>query len=389
MSYREVSPQMRRIPVMLLAFLMLSLWSPAALAGGVTRGEEQKRALDELNKIRKSVGLPAVTLSSALNYAATGHSRYVLETSEYGHYESNSSSPYYIGYAPKDRAGKYGYHNSSITENFYMGTLGATGTRTYYQVDNSLAWWMSAIYHRFPMISPRVEQIGYGPYYKSGRGSQVLDFGTDYALSGPVTRWPRPYQTGILTGFHGERPNPVAQFGRTCTSTDPCGYPVSMTWYKGAVKYTSITLKRASDGLAISGYRLSPQNDQFHNWSMSLSFIPQKALAYNTKYTASFQGKFNPTYGGNPDNGTAFSYTWSFTTLPPPGNLVSSSPVNGATGTSRLPSVSLSFSRSLRVYTLVGTPYSALRTGGIGMSLARGRRTARSWASLSRSPRRP
>ncbi len=199
----------------------------------------------------------------------------------------------------------------------------------------------------------------------------MLDFGTDYALSGPVTRWPRPYQTGILTGFHNEQPNPVVQFGRTCTSTDPCGYPVSMTWYKGAVKYTSITLKRASDGLAISGYRLSPQNDQFHNWSTSLSFIPQKALAYNTKYTASFQGKFNPTYGSNPDNGTAFSYTWSFTTLPPPGKLVSSSPVNGATGTSQLPSISLSFSRSLRVYTLVGTPYSALRTGGIGMSLAR------------------
>ncbi len=353
---------MKIAKLLALALFLCSLLTPPALADGVTLGQEQQRARDQMNQIRKKVGLPPVSLSTGLNKAAYGHSRYVLETLEYGHYETAKSSPYFVGYAPKDRAATYSYFNSSITENYYMNSLGAVGTRTYLPVDNAVDWWMSAIYHRFPIVSPRTEHVGYGPYYKAGRAAQVLDFGTDYNLSGPLTRWPLSGQTGVGTRLDGESPSPIAKFAG---ATFPTGYPVSMTWYQygKSLVPTSMTVVRAADGLNIEGYKLSPANDQFHQWSTSLSFIPKKPLAYNTKYTVTFKGTFA---------GAPFSYAWSFTTMPAPGRLVSSVPSNGATGVARAPEVSLSFSQPIRTYSLVRTFYkNGLDSNGIGISLAR------------------
>lgn len=353
---------MTLIRILGLTLLMLGLLTSAALAEGVTVSQEQQRARDQVNLYRKRVGMPAISTSTGLNKAAYGHARYVLETGEYGHYESKQSSSYYVGYAPKDRAGKFGYSNSSITENYYIGSLGAEGTRTYLPVDNATDWWMSAIYHRFPIISPRTEHVGYGPYYKSGRGAQVLDFGTDYGLNGPVTRWPISGQAGVGTRLDGESPSPIAKFAG---ATFPTGYPVSMTWYQygKTLTYSSMRMVRTRDGLNIPGYKLSPANDQFHSWSTSLSFIPEKPLNYSTKYTVTFEGALS---------GTSFSYTWSFTTMPAPGRMSASTPGNGETSVDRVPEVSLSFTRPVRTYTLVRSPYKGgVDSNGVGISLAR------------------
>jgi uncharacterized protein YkwD len=360
---------MKPLCVLALALTLAIFSTPGlALAGGVTIAQEQDRGRDEVNRYRRMVGMPAVassadTGSSQLEYGARGHAKYLaLETRDsFGHYENYPDSPYFVGKYPKDRAAKYGYSNSSISEDIYWTTQGARGTRTYLQADTAVQWWMSAIYHRFAIVSPRTEHVGYSPYYANGKVYSVLDFGTDYSLTGPVTRYPMPNQTGVGVELSGESPDPLA----VCGQSLPGGYPVSMTWYQGSVSLTSATLKRASDGRAVAGCAISPQNDptKLHYYSQSLSFVPFDSLEYSTKYTANFRGSYN---------GVPFDYTWSFTTMPPRGALSSSTPANGATNVSRTPDLTLAFSQPLRSYTLVPTPYrGGLDSGGIGLSLAR------------------
>lgn len=359
---RGDSPQMRRYYSLLLALVLLVLASPLALAGDLTVEQEQARALSEVNRIRAMAGAAPLSRDSGLDTAAYMHSRYQGETGETGHYETQSTSPYYVGYKTKDRALKYGY-SAAVGENVYRSSFGSTGTRTYLSVDNSIQWWMAAIYHRFPIIGSTTQHIGYGPYYKGTRAISTLDFGKNYGLTGPVIRWPVPDQTGVIIGFQGESPNPVAQFGATC----PCGYPLSISWSQGSPSYTSITMKRASDGADVPGYILTPQNDQYHSWARSLSFIPKTPLEYATTYAVSFQGQVTSSTG----TATPFSYTWSFTTQPAPGALVGSSPASGSSGVAQQPDIVLDFSQPIRSYTLVPTPSSQLSYTGVGVSLIR------------------
>lgn len=354
---------MRIIRVLVLAVALLTMAAAPALADGVTITQEQQRGLSEVNRYRKMVGLAAAGSNSSLVNAARGHAQYMVLANDFGHYETKKDSPYYVAYAPYDRMKKFGYTGSSVSENMLWSTLGAVGTRTYLAADNAVAWWMAAIYHRFPIVSPRTQYAGYSPFYGSGKMGAVLDFGINYSLTGPMTRWPLPNQTGVGTSLSGETPSPVAQFG----GSFPVGYPVSITWYKGAVKYTSIYMKRASDGASIDGYRLSPQNDQYHKWSTSLSFIPKKPLALGTKYTVTFNGVFAA--NGNLSAGTTFSYTWSFTTMPAPGTLVSSTPARNSSGVASSTGVTLNFSQPIRSYTLMRSPQAPLLKGGIGISL--------------------
>jgi len=348
-----------------LCLALLALLAPRTALAGVSIADEQARALSEVNRYRQSVGLPAVTATTALNTAARKHAVYMLETGEMDHYETQENSPYYVAYSPYGRARLFGYSNSSISENIRWSSEGAVGTRTYVGVDNAVQWWMAAIYHRFAIISPRTENIGYGVYYKAGKAAQVMDFGTDYSRTGPMVRWPRPNQRGVDTSLDGESPNPVAQFGGDFHT----GYPVSITWYRGTVRYTSIQMVRVSDGKVIPGYRLSPQNDDFHRWSTSLSFIPKDPLDPSTTYRVTFSGFYSPT--GSTSDERSFSYTWSFTTQPPQGNLRSSSPANGSTGAALTPTIKLYFERGLRSYTLVPDSAVGSYRQAVGLSLRR------------------
>ena len=353
---------MRRPCALLLALALLILANTPALAGGVTVDQEQARALSEVNRIRAMAGLAPVARDPGLDMAAYMHSRYEGETGDTGHYETLSASPYYVGYAPKDRALKYGY-TAAVGEDVYQSSFGSTGTRTYLPADNSIQWWMAAIYHRFPIIAPTTKHIGYGTYYKGTRAYSTLDFGKDSGLTGPVVRWPVPDQAGVMIGFNNEYPNPVAQFGATC----PCGYPASISWPQGTPSYTSVSMRRASDGAAVAGYILTPQNDKYHSWAKSLSFIPKAPLEYATTFSVTFEGQVTSSTG----TVTPFSYAWSFTTQPAPGALVSSSPASGSSGVALQPGIVLDFSRPIRSYTLVPTPSSQLSYTGVGLSLAR------------------
>ncbi|MDQ3927822.1 MAG: Ig-like domain-containing protein [Chloroflexota bacterium] len=363
---------LQRLTSLLSALLLVMLASSAVSAAGITSSQEQQRALSEVNRYRAMAKQAPAAAAWSLNSAAWGHARYMVKESDYDHWEDNRSSQYYIGYQLRDRATKYGYSNDSLSENVLSSWVGSMGTRTYLQVDNAVQWWLGAIYHRFPILNPHTQHIGYGGFRGYTGSSAVLDFGGSYSLTGPVTRWPVPNQTGVGVQSDNEWPDPLVQFGGHL----PGGYPVSLIFWRGDVKYTSITMVRASDGLAVPGYRLSPRNDEpepgmtFHKWNTALTFIPRNRLDYSTKYTVTFKGVYAA--NGNLSTGQAFTYTWSFTTMPAPGRLVRSTPAEGSRDVSRTPNVTLSFDQPVRSYTLVRTAYKGgLDSSGVGLSLRR------------------
>ncbi len=349
---------MKTLATLFGALALLLVFTPIARADGVTLAQERQRAVDEVNRYRAQAGLTKVSVASPLNSAASGHARYQIETGELGHFETLKTNPLYVEYGPLERARRYGYTRTGVSEDWMGTSLGATGARTYFTADNSVQWWMSAIYHRLPIIRPGTSSIGYGTHRKDNLSVAVLNFGTNLNVAGPVVRWPRPNATGVGVFVKREFPNPLEKCGLT---SDTMGYPVSMSFHTGTVAATSVTMKRADSGLQVAGCNLTPANDQRHANAKSISIVPVQPLAYNTRYTVSFQGKVN---------GTAFNSIWSFTTMPGPGRLVSSSPTPGATGTTLQPTVALNFSLPIRSYTLVRSPYSQLGYTGLGASLS-------------------
>jgi uncharacterized protein YkwD len=354
---------MKTLRALALSAALLAFTATSIFAAGVTPAQEQTRARDEVNRIRTRVGVAAAASSSALNAAATTHAKYMVSANEYGHFETIRSDPYYRGYGPVDRGLYYGYSNSSVDENWKSDSLGSGGVRTPLTVDNAVQWWMSAIYHRFSIVSPQTEHVGYTANYVPGKSVSVLEMGKDYGAAGPVTRWPVPNQTGVGTRLDYESPNPVAQFG----GSFPTGYPVSMTWYRygRSLRYTAMTMVRSSDGAPVDGFRMTPDNDttKLSYYSTSLTFIPKAPLAYDTQYTVRFAGTFD---------GAPFDHTWSFRTMIAPGWRTASAPANGATAVSRTPPLSLGFNRLMRTYTFVASPLSnGLQANGVGISLTR------------------
>lgn len=348
---------MRLFSILLTVITLLVASAPVTHAETITVAQERQRGVDRANAYRKQVGLPAATVASPLVYAAAGHAKYQLEAGELGHYETNKASSSYIAYGPLERAKKYGYTSTGVSEDWMGTTLGSTGARTYLAADNAVQWWMDAVYHRFPIIRPGTKALGFGAYRKNNLSVSVLNFGTNLNVSGPLVRWPRANATGVGVSVSNESPNPLAVCGLSSTTM---GYPVSMTWHTGTVSATSMVLKRADTGASVAGCKLTPGNDKRHADSKSISFVPTKPLAFGTKYTVTFKGT---------RSGTAFNYTWSFTTMPAPGRLVSSSPASGSVGVALQPKIALNFSRAIRSYTLVRTPYSQLSYTGIGASL--------------------
>ncbi len=357
-----------RSAAVLVALLCIAAPWAHARAAGITASAEQQRAAAEVNRYRQMAGQKTVGLSWALDKAATGHAGYMGHTGEFSHYESKTSSPYYVGRAPYDRALRFGYRNDSISEDILWQWIGSAGQRTYAGVDTSVQWWMGAIYHRFAILSPHTQSIGFGSYRVPGKVLYAMDFGGSYDRTGPKVRWPVPGQSGVDVGGENEYPNPLAPCYGSSAPTQ-YGYPVSVSWYTGAVKLTSARLVRSSDGRAVAGCALSPQKDQYHSYSTSLSFVPRAKLAYGTRYTVTFKGVHSS--DGDLAHGTAFAYSWSFTTEPPPAALSGSSPRSGATGVSLQPSVALYFSRPVRTYTFVAATQSQLGSGAVGVSLAR------------------
>ncbi len=150
----KMSSMMRRL---LITLALMTIAISTANAQDV-----QSDLLSRVNNLRISLGLPAYSLNSALNAAASNHARWLARTGIRSHHQED-------GTGPRTRAPNAGYSSSWVSENYYFG-LRAT------QAD---AWkfWLNSAVHYAGLTSPNYDNIGIAMASSAGRNAFVLVFG--------------------------------------------------------------------------------------------------------------------------------------------------------------------------------------------------------------------
>lgn len=277
-------------------------WNPWFAATAATRAaspiDEEAAALRQANLRRQQIGLPVVAPNAQIAAAAAAHSAYLATHNLTGHYENASQYPAgFTGITPGNRLDAAHYGWSTYSEVISAGPpTGALAVESLIQ----------AIYHRFGLFAPAVNEAGAGfvdnhPAYGS---MLTLDLGrrgtlTDGIPSGWVGVYPAAGQTGVPRDFYSdeESPDPVPGVNRV-------GYPVSLhVGHALNLTVASFTLK-TTGGQNIPVTRLAAATDT-HTPSSAAAIIPTQPLAAGQAYTASFSGSAD---------GATVTMNWSFTT---------------------------------------------------------------------------
>jgi len=252
----------------------------------------QQMAIVRANHWRTSAGIGALNGNAHLDTAATNHSNFCSSTPQAscwpGSHDETSTCAGFTGHWPWDRMTAAGYSWSAASEdmNFVGDPIAA--------VDG----WIWTPYHRHPFMDPAYVDTGYGQ-----TGSiDVMDFGSSggSATALPVSVFPVPGQTGVLSSFNGAKsPTPPAPPTRF-----PSGTVISVQLNNdGAI--TEHLLWDAACAPVAHTYSAS---DGFGGTSTRYFFFyGNRPLTTNSQYTVRVSG----TVGA-----TSFSRTWVFHTGP-------------------------------------------------------------------------
>ncbi len=149
------SARMATMKPRLLLFLALVILEISSAAAQDT----QSVLLARINSLRRSRGLPAYSISAALNAAANNHARWMARTGKVSHQQDD-------GTGPRTRARNAGYSSSWVSENIYRG-LQASAL-------DAWNWWLGSPIHYAGITSPNYDNVGVG--------SASGEFGTAYVL---------------------------------------------------------------------------------------------------------------------------------------------------------------------------------------------------------------
>ena len=149
------SARMAAMKPRLLLFLALVILEISSAAAQDT----QSVLLARINSLRRSQGLPAYSISAALNAAANNHARWMARTGKVSHQQDD-------GTGPRTRARNAGYSSSWVSENIYRG-LRASAL-------DAWNWWLGSPIHYAGITSPNYDNVGVG--------SASGEYGTAYVL---------------------------------------------------------------------------------------------------------------------------------------------------------------------------------------------------------------
>ncbi|MBM4344929.1 MAG: hypothetical protein FJ100_16295 [Deltaproteobacteria bacterium] len=215
--------------------------------------EPQKAAATLVEALRAQLGLPMATQHAALNTAAQGHASFYV--AHKAAYDNKGLSPHdqdpnfgsdFTGKNAGDRAKAAGHPNPAVVE-IMAFTGGASG---------AIQGWLETVYHRLPLVHPRLDAWGWGQAKASKAQTEVIDA----TLVGPVAAdlvvYPYPGQTGVPSAWSGnEGPQPPKP---------PGGYPsgpVITARFEPAVQVQSHELLDAK-GTAAEHVWLTATNDK-------------------------------------------------------------------------------------------------------------------------------
>jgi tetratricopeptide (TPR) repeat protein len=268
-----------------------TLATPARLAA------DRKAALDLVNASRAQAGLSAVTEDPALDGSAQAHAHYFLfnvtdqSVAGLGIHTEQQSLAGFTGADPGARARHFGYkgdHTAEVLDHVF--TPGA-----------SVRDWTNSVFHRFPILEPETQSMGYGEAHVGLLSIQLIDFGVGAPTHADAVVYPLDNQKDLPAAFVGnEIPDPAPQGAQY-----PLGYPLTLE--TGAAAQLAVSSGRllGPDGQQVVAYELRPGSALV---SFAWALVPAAPLTPGATYTAEVIGTLD---------GKQYSKRWSFTVMRP------------------------------------------------------------------------
>ncbi|MFN2568380.1 MAG: CAP domain-containing protein [Candidatus Dormibacteria bacterium] len=250
-------------------------------------------ALTVVNTARTKAGLAPVRLDPRLSQSATAHAYYWLfnnASPTVAKLGIHAETPGFVGYhgaTPAARARGAGYVDSRVGEDITHEP----------DAESAVNDWVHSVYHRFPIIRPDLQVIGYGEASVGPLPMNDMEFGFGAPGSLPPVAFPADGQTDVPTTFPGnELPDPLPVGGPRVS-----GYPVTVTFPQpAAVRLTAFTIS-GPGGDPLEAHVLPPSPETEN----SAALLSREPLRRSARYTAHIRASVD---------GTRYDRTWSFTT---------------------------------------------------------------------------
>jgi hypothetical protein len=293
----EIYEYLRYLDLLLLKRSPDAELTPIAPERPSSLAADRAAALDAVNALRSSLGLPALKEDPAVAEAAQAHAYFFLfnigqpqlqgaaVTSE------DASLPGFVAATAVDRARHFGY----------AGTLGGELMGPVYTPQAAVQSWTDSVFHRYPLLDGVTVVAGYGEAHVGALTITVMDVGSNAPGTEDPVAYPAANQTGVppaITG--GEVPDPLPQ-----GATYPVGYPVTLQF--GGAQKLNVTSGRllGADGKEVPSYTLTPGSPVGQaQWAI----LARQPLKPGATYTAEVAGTVD---------GQGFSRRWSFTVARP------------------------------------------------------------------------
>ncbi|HEY0706118.1 MAG TPA: CAP domain-containing protein [Polyangia bacterium] len=248
-------------------------------------------AMETMNRLRKTAGLGCVSLSREASVAAERHCQYYVANSgkciAKPHREMDSCRNY-MAETFSDRLAMSAYTGSPRFE--VMAYVGHGPT--------SVQQWLDSVWHRIPILSPDVDEAGYG---RQGR-CDTMDFG--FAGPSPTPKnlvYPLENQLNVPRSFSGrESPEPPPPPGGW-----PSGYPVTV-YAAGLTDITEHSITVAETGVELDHIWLAPGDARAYGLLVDeFMLYTYRPLPAHTKFRVRVAGT---------QNGEPKVFDWTFTT---------------------------------------------------------------------------
>lgn len=241
-------------------------------------------ALVAVNDLRAHMGLTCMTLVDAINTSSQKHCDYYQQNLQNKDCIANAHAEVdtCAGYVDKDffnRMTKAGYTGSPRSE-----VMAFSGNPT-----SAIAQWINSVYHRTPLLSPWIREMGYG----MTDDCDTIDMGQGTKTVDDVTAvYPYPGQTDLPINFDGSHEGPTPPMP---ASGWPSASPVHL--YAKNYTVTSHDVYVGTDCASLP-HQWLPDKDYY-------ILYPDKPFAKATEYRVVIKG----TRAGKP-----LDFDWTFKT---------------------------------------------------------------------------
>jgi hypothetical protein len=259
------------------------------------------QALAAVNQLRIQAGLVALEADPKLAQAAQSHADYVLANWE--SYQQNGWSLH------EEQVGLGSFTGANADARVLHFRW--TGLPVYEVISNrpsgsaAVVSWIETLYHRLPVLTPRVTLAGYGHAAKEGLyvnvmvvGAEIIDEAT--IATHPAVKYPVADTVDVPAEWDGnEVPQPAPP---------PGGYPsgpvITLHYPAGAVTEAQATVTGPAGAVPCA---VTTSAEDLLLGAGNVVLLPHDPLEPSTAYTVAVSGK---------RDGVAFSETWKFTTRP-------------------------------------------------------------------------